>query len=267
MTNMKNPNSYCCNALLLFGMICNLTFSLVAQPNPELSDKIPYYIDVNNANRYEAYDIQEGMLSLQYHDAFGQWSKIPLRIYNWKHELIANFELDKAFGLNNYSIDLKEKCSGLEIDKVYYCEIQDESGKKHKWSFKNMEAFKRDLSVNIIINPLHLSCDDPYGTLVEFYGQVQNGMPPFIVNWYVVNQGKTDFLYQPREEKVMKQGNTAAIQVDKSPAYHVVMDVTDACGANSKKMVLVECKGDKKRINTVFVEPVKLSPKSPGPSQ
>ncbi len=244
---------------MMLTLMCGVaSFQCMAQLPVEIDPKpkTPYYIDVMTVEKAQITEIQEGVLHIQYTDKVGQWKQIPLQIFNWKLELVGSFYLDKAFGLNHYAVDLSEKLATIEMGKTYSCVMIDESGNRYTWNVRPVEAVKsEDLTVNILINPLHLACAEEYGNLVEFYGDIQFGRAPYSVRWYVMNVGKTDFLYQPREDLVSSPGNTAIIQVNKMPAYYVMIDVTDACGTNSKKMVFLDCQQNKKKINTIFVDP------------
>ena len=246
---------------MAFGiMMFNVTLCshVMAQLPLPIDMKTPYYIDVNTVDKKNVYEIQEGSLSFQYHDKFGQSGQIPLTIYNWKLEVVGNFELDKNFGLNNYTIDLGSKIGSLETNKVYYCALVDESGEKHEWNFKNISPVRsKDLTIDIIVNPKRMSCNNISPNLVEFYGRIEKGKAPYTVRWYVMNQGKSDFLFQPKEDKLNKRGRTSVVQVDKVPSYYVVMEVTDACGTSAKQMVFLDCQKQKKRINTMFIQPLK----------
>lgn len=223
----------------------------------EINKKAAHYIDIARADKSTVYEIQEGILSLQYNDRIGYWKDIALKIYNGKFELVGNFTLDKTLGVNNYIIDLKKRLATLEMDKVYFCVLQNENGEKHELVFKEVAPVRsKDMDINILINPVQLSCWDAGESMVEFYGDIRNGKAPYSIRWYVLNSGKTDFLYQPKEENVTKPGKTSVLQVDKAPAYYVMIDVTDACGTNSKKMVFLECGKKRKKINTIFVQPL-----------
>jgi hypothetical protein len=85
---------------------------------------------------------------------------------------------------------------------------------------------------------------------------IKNGVAPFTINWYVMDAGMNKLLYQPREEIVAKQKKASMIQVDRAPGYYVILDVTDACGTNSRKMVYLDCEQLKKKVNTIFVQPI-----------
>jgi hypothetical protein len=251
----RSTQLYC---MMLTAVACLIAFQSMSQLPVEIDPKpkTAYYIDVMKAEKEQIFEIQEGLLHIQYTDKVGQWKQIGLQIFNWKLELVGSFTLDKSFGLNNYAIDLSKKLATIEMGKVYSCSLTDESGNRYAWNVRPIEPVKsKDLAVNIIIKPRHLSCSDESGNLVEFHGDIKLGKAPYNVKWYVMNSGKTDFLYQPREDIVSLAGNTAIIQVDKSPAYYVMMDVTDACGTNAIKMVFLDCQVNKKKINTIFVDP------------
>lgn len=252
---MKSINRYAMNLFGLIILIMSTNFSLMAQLPLEINKQTPYYIGINNAESSKVYEIQEGLLNLQYEDRIGISKEIRLQIYNWKLEKAGTFVLEKTFGLNNYTIDLIKKLSVLEGEKNYHCTLEDESGNQYKWSFKNIVPLKsEDLQINILVKPVRVACSDHFGNLTELYGQISNGKAPYSVRWYVLNQQKTDFLYQPKEEQIDSPGKTAVIEVDKTPSYYVIMDVTDACGTNLRQMVLLDCEKNKKTIHTIFVE-------------
>jgi hypothetical protein len=241
----------------------SLHFVTVAQAPLEIDLKTPYYIDVNNVSQANVYEIQEGLLSLQYHDKIGWKKEIEVTVFNERSELVATYALDKNFGLNHFIIDLKKSLGEIPNNKNYHCQLLDESGNKYQWTFKQIEPVKSDLTVNIFVNPRRMKCTGYNANLVEFSGDIKKGNAPYTVRWYVMNLGKTDFLYQPKELIVEASGTTSAIQVDQNPAYYVMIDVTDACGTNAKKMVLMDCKNRRKKINSIFVEPLRSVKKLP----
>jgi len=75
-----------------------------------------------------------------------------------------------------------------------------------------------------------------------------------------MNESQTDFLYQPKEEEVKTAGQSSVVEVDKDPAYYVVLDVTDACGATSRKMIYMQCDVKKRGKNTLVVQPLDKFP-------
>jgi hypothetical protein len=241
---------------LAFLLCCAITQSM-AQGVIDIKPKTPYYFNINTASKSETLQIQEGLLHLQYEDKFGAWKELPLQLYDGEMKLLGNFKLNKRFGLNNFSINLNSGLSkSMAPNKLYHCMVQDESGKTYEWTIKSINRIESDdFFVNIFVKPKEISCDKPLGNLVEFYADIKNGRYPYSVRWYVVNLGKTDFLYQPKEDIIVDSESTSAIMVDKAPAYYVILDVTDACGTNSKKMVFLDCEPEKKRISSIFVTP------------
>jgi hypothetical protein len=230
-----------------------------AQQALVINKNVPYYIDINQSEKSDVYEIQDGFLSLQYHDNVGRQKQIDLKIYNWKLELVATFNLDKSYGLNNYNIDLKD-VAPLEDGLNYLCMLTDESGTKHEWNIRETPVNKSELQVGIFVNPLSVECSGAEGNLIEYYGQITQGRGPYAVRWYVLNEARTDFLYQPKEDQLKDPGKTSVVEVDQAPSYYVVMDVTDACGATGRKMIFMTCEENKNTINTVFVEPLQLPP-------
>lgn len=221
----------------------------------------PYYIDINHISISNVFEIQDGLLSLQYDDKYGRSKNLPLKVYNWKRDLVAQFELKKAYGKNYFNIRLDHDII-LENDRLYSCEILNEVGETRAIFFKPIASIKNaPPDINIIVNPINFKCDDPIGNnIAEFYGEIKNGKPPYTVNWYVMNNTRTDFLYQPKNEIIQRSGFTSVIHVDKDPEYYVLLLVKDACGAESRQMVHLMCEDKSKKINTIFVEHLKTLP-------
>lgn len=218
-------------------------------------EKAVYYLNINDATVDKVHEVAEEKLHLQYFDAYGKWEEIPLKIYDWKRNIIVNVVLDKTNGLNNYSLTLSDLYNGWELNKVYVCELKDEAGKKHEISIKLIPPVVNEApEVNILVNPKHLTCNDLSFALVEFYGEIKGGKAPYTLNWYVLNSHRTAFLYQPKEELINTQGASSYINVDIAPDYYVALFVKDACGNVVKKLVNVACEDNKKKINTLFIE-------------
>ncbi len=256
---MKRIRIFILPCVLKATLLFMLALPAHAQLPIEINPKVPYYIDVNQSDKSDVYAVHDNYLSLEYNDKFGLQKQIDLKLYNWKLELVGLFKLDKIFGLNNYNINLKNMAP-LEKGFNYLCVLKDESGNDYQWYIKQEAEKKGEISADIFVNPLSLECDEEAGNVVEYYGQISNGRGPYTIRWYIMNDTKTDFLYQPREDKLEDPGKTSMVEVDKAPDYYVMMDVTDACGANAKKMVFIRCQEKKKIINTIFVEPLQGPP-------
>lgn len=237
----------------------SLSTNVFGQIRDDKADKVPYYIDFNQSTE-KIFEIQEGLLSLQYDDKFGKANKLSLKIYNWKRELVTTYSLNKVFGLNHFNIQL-EKDLTLELGKVYACEATNEVGKHYQVFFRPIPSLEVEPpTIGILVNPVSFDCADPTANVVEFYGDIKNGKAPYTVSWYVLNNTRTAFIYQPKNETITRPGNTTIVRVDKSPDYYVMLLVKDACGAESRQMVHLTCGDKKKKINTVFVEPMNFLP-------
>jgi hypothetical protein len=222
--------------------------------SPDPKD-MPYYISLNTSDGTRIHDIYDDVLGLQYHDMYGQWKNIPLKIYDWKRNLVITLDLDKTQGINNFTINLKEIYNGWRLNEIYSCELNDEQGENYMLPIRMVSPSNEKIPViNILVNPLQMKCDDLSQNVVEFYGEIQGGRAPYTISWFVLNENRTDFLYQPREEIISTAGKTTVIRVDKNPDYYVVLYVKDACGHIQEKIVNLVCEDSRKKINTLFVE-------------
>ncbi len=225
-------------------------------PPVEINTQTPYYININSTKKSDVYDIRGGILHIQYNDRYGKEKDITLSIRNWKLETVGSFILDKGLGLNQYTIDLRSRIADFETGVSYLCTMSDEASNKYEWAFRDTPTpVNKDFTVDIVVNPIQVSCSGLESNNVEFYGSIQKGKALYAIRWYVLNDNRTDFLYQPREENIEADGKTSVLLVDKTPAYYVVLDVTDACGMNARKVVLMQCRENKKKVNTIFVDP------------
>lgn len=230
-----------------------LSYCAEAQINNE-SQGNAFYLNINNVGS-EVYHIQDEYLSLQYTDNYGEEDLIYLRIYNWKQEELASYQLHKTYGINYFNVPLKPHLQSIGIGEVFSGVLEDESGYKHKFfARKALPPKLAEPGVEIYVNPIALDCEgvDPF--LVEFYGMIEGGKPPFTVNWYVMNKEKDGLLNQPLEEIIKRPGHTSVIQVDSKPDYYVLLNVLDGCGNEMQRVVHMTCKDALKKINTIFIE-------------
>jgi len=252
-------NNVCRLAIHASLMILLSSFALHAQD--DVTKKRSYFIDVNKAAvQHSVNEVQLGELSLQYNDAYGINAEIPFIIYNWKRQVVASISLAKTFGLNHFNILLTDVYTSWEIGKQYTCELKDEQGKKYDFQIKPVAPpDKVDPVIDIFVDPVSLECNNPLGAhIVKFYGQIDGGKSPYNIDWYVLNNSRTDFLFQPTAEQIARPGKASVITVDQAPDYYVLFKVRDACGSIQQKMVHMTCAGGKKKINSVFVEPLSL---------
>jgi len=214
-----------------------------------------YYLNINQTS-HSVHEIKGNIIALQYNDSYGQWKELPLTIYNWKREKIAQLNLSKSFGLNNFVINLFELNDAWDLNKVYTLVITNERNHKLETLIKLMPKPKLGPEVNIVINPIQFKCDALSPKLMDFYGEIKGGKAPYSTQWFVLNNQRDDFLYQPRVEVIPSAGKTMVVSVDKSPDYYVILYVTDACGNKEEKTVHIVCEDERKKINTLFIEPI-----------
>jgi len=255
---MRSPKTFKQHLLIAGFALCAIT---CVQAQEDVIEKTPYYININTRSVNDVQELHDYLLSLEYNDRYGQWKNIAFKVYNWKREVVASLSMDKAFGLNRYNIALDQLYSGWELNQVYIGEIKDEAGNRHQVAIRPVEAPKTiPPAVTIVVNPLQLQCDGTSPSSVEFVGDVQGGKTPYRIQWAVLNNDRTSLLYQPLEEIIKVVGLTSAISVNKSPDYHVLLQVKDACDNIVRREVHLVCDQETKKINTVFVEPLKSLP-------
>lgn len=229
-----------------------------AQQN-EVVERQSYYVNINQTSPHRIIEVADNTLSLEYNDKYGAWSHIQLHIVDWKLKQVATVSLDKQFGLNHYNLDLSSIYSGWERGKLYRLDMKDETGRKHTLSIRPIEPPDKEAPiVDIIVNPVQLQCDGMSPSVVEFVGSIGGGKAPYTLQWVVIDKYKTKLLYQPEEVFIMPSGTTAAISVDRSPDYYVLLEVKDACGNIERKQVFLQCDDKTQKINTMFVEPMTL---------
>lgn len=218
-------------------------------------EQTPYYLNMNSSTQ-SVHEINGNFVSLQYHDKYGQWKELPITIYNWKHEKIAQLNLSKSFGVNNFVINLFELNSSWELNKIYTLVAINERNHKLETLIKLVPKPENGPEVDIVVNPIQFKCDELSPKLMDFYAEIKGGKAPYTTQWFVLNNQRDDLLYQPRAEVIPSAGKTMVVSVDKAPDYYVILYVTDACGNREEKTVHVVCEDGKKKINTLFIEPI-----------
>lgn len=245
-----------------FTLLAFFAFLVGKAQDHDVVKKNPYYINVNDTPADKVIPIQDKVLSILYTDRYAQWKNISLKIYDWKQVNVATLSLAKVYGANYYNIKLDDLYGGWENDRIYICELTNETGNKYKLAIRPVPPpEKPDPVVSIIVNPVQLLCDGISATVVEFVGDILGGKAPYTIQWAVMNNNRTGLLYQPLEEVIGTSGITSAITVDKAPDYYVILEVKDACGNIVRKEVHMMCEAKEKRISTIFVEPITTVPR------
>lgn len=224
------------------------------QPNKE---KPVYYHNIN-LNSSQAGLIFEPRLNIQYYDSYGEKESLNLKVYNTKRETVGEYSVHKDFGANYYTIQIENIFSAWSVDEMYSVEIVNEANAVNVLLLKKIAPPKVEgPQVNILVNPIRMKCEKSEPGTVEFYGQISGGKTPYTTSWYIMNQSRTNLMYQPRQDVIARPGNTPVVTVDAAPEYVVVLNVVDACGNEVTQQVVVTCDTKEKKINTLFIEPWK----------
>jgi len=244
-------------------MLLWLSFTAASQQLPAIKPEQPLYIDVNDMGEQRSFEVKDHLMSFQYQDMKGA-GELTLKVYNWKLELAAEFWLDKSLGLNQYSIELDRSGVDLSSGSTFHRVLNDKTGSEFKWLIRDrIKREPKEIIPKIIVKPIEINCTElSKASVIEFYGDATGGNEPYKMSWYVLNDARTTLLYQPKEDNLeSRTGTLSMITVDKSPAYSVMLQVSDACGNLGEKMVHITCEDNKKKISTIFVDPLPLPPK------
>lgn len=258
-------------SILVASLMLSLTVNVAGQEVPALNTKPLYYINVNQVSSQDVIKIFNNVLSFEYYCANGDGGLLTLTINDWKQKEVAAYRLKASLGLNQYLVDLENSDVMLADGGIYNCTLKqgDPEKKQISWSIQQAPLPKVDsLTIQIQSLPKVMNCSDlNEPNLIEFYGQVTGGTAPYTLNWYVTDQNKTNFLYQPREDVLPTARTTSMISVDKSPEYTVLALVTDACGRTGYHATVVGCAKKKKAIHSIFVNPLDLPRRNTGSTE
>ena len=123
---MKNTvrKNYIFASLLILAAWVNVR-EACGQQVPEISTKLPVYINVNEASVKDVFEVRENLMSFQYHNMMGGSNELTLFVYNWKSELKMTYTLNTELGLNQYSISLEDAGIDLEAGFLFRCVLKD----------------------------------------------------------------------------------------------------------------------------------------------
>ena len=230
---------------------------LYGQSGNPADPTVPYYIPLERNDEPLVYDLYGDILSLRFDDVYGQEPGMILDIYDWKRDKLANLLLDKRFGINHYSVDLKKIGGTFMPGNVYSIEVSDDRGNLHRAWVKPIEdEDTTGPGLNLFVNPLQVECSKGSESTMEFYAHIEGGRAPFQVYWYFLNENRNSLLYQPVEQFVDKPGSTPKVTVDQPLSYHVLLLVKDICGNEKQQAVQLACDQGQQKVNTLFVEPL-----------
>lgn len=215
----------------------------------------PYYISFDAPLPQTIEDIRGEFLSISYRDGIGKSESIKLTVINSKNKLVRELNLVKQFGQNFFDIRLENYNISFEENESYVCRLTNEDYEVLERTIRYLPEVKNEIAASIVVKPKQLACEfskKSGGNLIEFFGDISGGKAPYKVNWYVMNAARSEFLYQPANVVISAPGQTSSIQVDKDPAYYVLMHVTDACGNEQISTVQIVCEQNEKSVNTIF---------------
>lgn len=219
------------------------------------TDTTCFHLNINKLSEKKIIELQTPSLCLDYDDFHGKASTINLKLYDWQHKVLVDTELPKSYGKNSYALNFEQYNIGAGL--TYHLVLTNEVNKKLKAYFKLLpEPDMPDPIVDIFVNPILLECKKTEGNLVEFYGNIDGGKPPYDINWVVLGEDQNSVLYQPKNLTIEKAGHTPTLQVDNSPNYYVLLHVKDACGSEGEKVVSIQCKEDSNKANSIFIQPL-----------
>ena len=231
---------------------------LYGQSTYPADQTIPYYIPLERNDEPLVYELRGDMLSLRFDDVYGQQPDMIMDIYDWKRNKLTNLLLDKSFGINHYSVDLKKIGGPFVPGHVYSFEVNDDSGNLYRAWIKPMEGEDTPgPALNLFVNPLEVECTKGGESTLEFYAHIKGGRAPFQVYWYFLNENRNNLLYQPVEQFLYKPGSTPKVTIDQPLSYHVLLLVKDICGNEKQQAMQGACDQSQQKVNTLFVEPLK----------
>ena len=223
-----------------------------------------YYLNINDLEPGYIYRVNTAKFGFEFNDKIAQAPDMTMRIMDHQHRVVSSSRLDKNLGLNHYALDTDLFLPEAMIDSMFYFEFAFENRKKISVPVMRVQPENFPLSVSIMVVPVENGCENLTTGLTEFYSQINGGRAPYQVNWYVLNEAKTDFLFQPREEHLTAAEQRSKVIVEYNPAFSVALYIKDACGKEDKQIVTLTCDQEKQSINTIFFEELDQLPTSPG---
>jgi hypothetical protein len=242
----------------LYIVLIKLGFALGCSAQLQASQDKPVYYHNINLNSTQPGLIFEPKLNIQYYDSYGERESLSLKVYNTRRETVGEYSVHKDFGANYYTIQIANIFASWAVDEIYSVELINEVNAVNVLLLKKITPPKIEgPQVNILVNPIRMKCEKSESGTVEFYGQISGGKTPYTTSWYIMNENRTNLMYQPRQDIIARPGTTPVVTVDATPEYVVVLNVVDACGNEVTQQVVVTCDTKEKKINTLFIEPWK----------
>lgn len=252
-------------------MAVNSSFIIVVllfmaiHPSFAQEDAACYFLPLNKIEDDKLSRIPNYSLCLEYQSDNPKQKLLDIAFYNWKQQKVGEHQVLVAFGNNSFSLDLLS-VGVSEPENLFTMKFRDGHDNVKTLPFKVTPIDHKSPEVEIQIQPVSMPCDEPTGHLVEVYGRIYGGKPPYTVDWQVLAEDGQTHLYQPRREYLEKAGLTPMVNVEAAPIYYVSFEVKDACGETNEQIVSISCEGELKKNHTVLIKNIqeKIIPKVDG---
>jgi hypothetical protein len=224
-----------------------------------------YYLSLKSNENRMMTKIPDYRLCLEYQSNNPKQKYLDLYFYDWKQQEVGTHQEVIAYGINSFSLDLLT-IGVSEPEDIYILKYSDGYGNLQTLPFKIIPSEQKAPEVEIQIQPVSMPCKEPTGHLVELYGRIYGGKPPYTVDWQVLAEDGQTPLYQPRREYLEKAGFTPMVNVEAAPVYYVSFSVKDACGETNEQIVSISCEEELQKNHSVFIKNIqeKVLPKVDG---
>jgi hypothetical protein len=244
----------------LFSLVC-LNATNAQSDMLNASDSSCLYIPLNEATSLEINRIAQSRLCLSFEDKYGEKPQFDIRILDWQNREVARKTLDKYFGLNLYSLNLKTLLGDTFQEEVLFNLVSaNDMGQELSFYFMAI-APDPDLdkpNVEIIAEEIEVYCEELRVSEVNYYAAISGGSPPYELTWFVF-KGTTPetLIYQPKKVVLQDVADIPFTRVSAALDYYVAVHIRDGCGAERDKVVHVICDNVAGKLNLIF-EPINL---------
>lgn len=243
---LKNEQSGAVSAINSFN-----TYQKIAPSEDSTAGNEVYMLQAKPKEYLQVHKIYENFLNIRCEQKTQNEKYAYATLYNWKKEEVSRLAFVLDGPVNNYLIDLFSLGINWELEVTYVMEFSR--------PYRSSEFIQLELAMppeklgpqlEIVVNPLEVSCDDP--SIFEFYGSIYGGKAPYEVVWAIVDQDKR-LLTAPVEARLENKAEVAKIVVEHMMDFTVVLAVEDACGNFQETELKVSCDDDD-LTNTIFLE-------------
>jgi hypothetical protein len=209
------------------------------------------YVSLNQSDNKMIHKIYNNTVSLHFDDFKGVSDKLTLKIYNWKKELVYSTITDRFKGSNFYDIHLDQINSEWPLNEVFTLKVIDGNRSLYKVLFQKL-VWVNVATLNVTSNPVTVQCTSDGLNLIDFSAFVTGARSPYKIKWYLIDIQKTKIL-QVAEQTVTNNSQSSIIQISRAPSYYLIVHVTDDCGNDVHKEVLVQCVAGQNSVNSLLL--------------